>query len=756
MKRILISLGLLVITINTLSFPTAKAIDSTSNKQLFINEISWMGSSLGFTDEWIEFYNDSTADINLSNFTLFGAGNSTLGINLSGVIKAKGYYLLSRNEETNPKSILNIKPDLVSSKVSITNSSFNIYLKNNSDQIVYDEVNTGGKAPFAGSNGPIYATMSRITNATNGNDPLSWKDSTKRTNIDSPGTNADISCGADFATPKAENFTNLTTDQVIELKNLCLSKGKLNNQDELEFFGPLDDEPTLNLNIDFEKQAQKYSIKLIGNTENTIDMNGTFGKLTLTLGEQKVDQNIYKFSSLPTEIFIAKPKDIEKGNLVLSLNLDTNEKLSLKKIEVNKLSNSSQDIQFEAKDLALTNTHAQLMLDSISNKNVMYVSKNSVGIFTDQAFVQNIDLEKSQIFEAKVNMKFENTTENLQPYDSILTINISNPFYPDQTSIKSIRASDITANYTDYSFYFVSEPTGNNYLSLYSSGKSDIYLDQIILTKVEKLPDKVDINILDALDPSVKDFHYQDQALIFNPTNSASNNILKFQTSLYCIGEISCQIQLQTKSTANTGKLYITYKDKNGNGRFHIKHIASKTPENDFSITTIDLPASIQNLEIGFQYNGLEPVMIRDIQIYRRQLGSKLVLENIFHNDTSLRQKLVSNLDNQAVRGKIASVWKTSFKAEPGSYKINLKIKKLEKFSTNKKILKIVSFDDFGNNLLEKEIDENDLSSFSENNINMILNLETSSNIYTFIKYYGNIYGAYSDLEISPPSISTN
>ncbi|MBI2628250.1 MAG: lamin tail domain-containing protein [Candidatus Niyogibacteria bacterium] len=74
-----------------------------------INEAAWMGTASSTEDEWIELYNRTNHAINLNNWVLRVSDNRPY-IPLSGIISAKGYYLLERADD---KTISDIGADLV-------------------------------------------------------------------------------------------------------------------------------------------------------------------------------------------------------------------------------------------------------------------------------------------------------------------------------------------------------------------------------------------------------------------------------------------------------------------------------------------------------------------------------------------------------------------------------------------------------------------------------------------------------------------
>ena len=89
--------GDLLSTDKNLAKTMLRNLDLLKN-EVAINEIAWMGTTADPTDQWIELYNNSKENIDLSNWKL--AVKNKFEINLSGTIPAQGFYLLENNENT--------------------------------------------------------------------------------------------------------------------------------------------------------------------------------------------------------------------------------------------------------------------------------------------------------------------------------------------------------------------------------------------------------------------------------------------------------------------------------------------------------------------------------------------------------------------------------------------------------------------------------------------------------------------------------
>ncbi|MBU4224170.1 lamin tail domain-containing protein, partial [Patescibacteria group bacterium] len=73
-----------------------------------INEVAWMGTPASGSDEWIELYNRTDYEIDLNNWILYSETDLKPYINLSGIIPAKGYYLIERTDDN---TVLGITAD---------------------------------------------------------------------------------------------------------------------------------------------------------------------------------------------------------------------------------------------------------------------------------------------------------------------------------------------------------------------------------------------------------------------------------------------------------------------------------------------------------------------------------------------------------------------------------------------------------------------------------------------------------------------
>jgi hypothetical protein len=156
MKKKILSFSLfLLMTFSTFSFLPNRATAASPN-DVVINEISWMGTTVDYNNEWIELYNNTSVSISLTGWTL-KAIDGAPAINLSGSIPAKGYYLLER---TSDATVTEATADLIYTG-ALGNTGETLELRDNGGTLV-DSVNSW----YAGDN-TTKATMERIiyTNA---------------------------------------------------------------------------------------------------------------------------------------------------------------------------------------------------------------------------------------------------------------------------------------------------------------------------------------------------------------------------------------------------------------------------------------------------------------------------------------------------------------------------------------------------------------------------------------------------------------
>ena len=177
-------------------------------QNVVINEVAWAGTASNTSDEWIELYNPTDNDVDLSGWTLtFGDTVIDLGEAANTIIEAGGYFLLERTDD---ETISDIPADLIY-KGSLSNTGITLSLLDQTNAVV-DTANTGQESGWAAgcaNSGEVpYATMERVDPAAP-DVPSNWR-----------SNNGLITCGHDVAsegingTPRARNSATIVWETV--------------------------------------------------------------------------------------------------------------------------------------------------------------------------------------------------------------------------------------------------------------------------------------------------------------------------------------------------------------------------------------------------------------------------------------------------------------------------------------------------------------------------------------------------------------
>lgn len=88
-------LSVFTVALLLLVSPCARA-----HADVLMNEVAWMGTTSSQYEEWIELYNNGSADIDLNGWKILKRDGSTTLYNLSQPISAGGYLLICRTTAT--------------------------------------------------------------------------------------------------------------------------------------------------------------------------------------------------------------------------------------------------------------------------------------------------------------------------------------------------------------------------------------------------------------------------------------------------------------------------------------------------------------------------------------------------------------------------------------------------------------------------------------------------------------------------------
>ncbi len=130
-----------------------------ASANVVLNEIAWMGTSESSTNEWIELYNNGSASVDLTGWTLTAADGAP-SIALSGLILPDGYYLIERTDDD---SVPNIAADLVTAFGSGLSNAGEILRLSNAASAVVDTVDGSGSWASVGGDNTTKDTAQRTT-----------------------------------------------------------------------------------------------------------------------------------------------------------------------------------------------------------------------------------------------------------------------------------------------------------------------------------------------------------------------------------------------------------------------------------------------------------------------------------------------------------------------------------------------------------------------------------------------------------------
>jgi uncharacterized repeat protein (TIGR01451 family) len=127
-----------------------------------ISEVAWAGTTTDGNDEWIELYNNTNADISLTNWVLVSSDSSPnlsfIATNCSNLtIPAKGFFLLERTDDT---TISSITADCIYTG-SLANGGESLTLKDASSNVIDTANGNGGVWPAG--NSTTRSSMERVT-----------------------------------------------------------------------------------------------------------------------------------------------------------------------------------------------------------------------------------------------------------------------------------------------------------------------------------------------------------------------------------------------------------------------------------------------------------------------------------------------------------------------------------------------------------------------------------------------------------------
>jgi len=131
-----------------------------------INEVAWMGTIDSSNNEWLEIYNNTDSEIDLSGWVLKST-NDTPSISLSGIVLANNHFLLERTSDET-------LPEITADQIyvgALGNAGEYLQLYDGQNNLI-DEIDSS-TGWFAGDN-DSKQTMERINPLVQGSDTANW------------------------------------------------------------------------------------------------------------------------------------------------------------------------------------------------------------------------------------------------------------------------------------------------------------------------------------------------------------------------------------------------------------------------------------------------------------------------------------------------------------------------------------------------------------------------------------------------------
>ena len=147
----------------TVTMPPTATVTPPASLTILINEVAWSGTKASGNDQWIELYNNSNVDIDLTDWQLKASDgtplitfNSSNCTSPSCIIPQRSYFLLERTDDT---TVDDIAADLIYTGALEVGGEY-LQLISAAGTLV-DSANKNGGAWSAGSGSPNYASMER-------------------------------------------------------------------------------------------------------------------------------------------------------------------------------------------------------------------------------------------------------------------------------------------------------------------------------------------------------------------------------------------------------------------------------------------------------------------------------------------------------------------------------------------------------------------------------------------------------------------
>ncbi|MFH1582635.1 MAG: lamin tail domain-containing protein [bacterium] len=152
------------------------SLEEIPTLEIVINEIAWMGTSAtNSEDEWIELYNNTDSNLDLTGWKILKNGENFIEISSSTIkeiststILAQGFYLLERTDDT---TIIDIPADLIYTGI-LNNNGEKLELRDASGTLI--DLIDCSSSWVTGTITPGYISMEKIDSFASGTNVENW------------------------------------------------------------------------------------------------------------------------------------------------------------------------------------------------------------------------------------------------------------------------------------------------------------------------------------------------------------------------------------------------------------------------------------------------------------------------------------------------------------------------------------------------------------------------------------------------------
>lgn len=462
MKTIMIII--LIVSISFIPHVKVTANETPQHRSVIISEVQRIGSSFGSTDEWLELYNTTTDSINLDSFTLFGAGNTTRGLKLTGIISPFSYFLIAKQPADSANTSLATTPDLVLSSLTIPNTATELKLQQETMNeiriedtfLLPDSAQSGERDTTKG----IYMSLIRDDNGiiTPNHNKINLKKNTTKNNI----------CQQNFGTPKSSDIKNENNEQQFLFTDFCfdsITPQPIIESDSVSFQGKYDKQQLPTFYIKTLEDAPYYNVQYNGKLHLSQEQNSNF--LKVSTGNETDSISLATSNSQ----IMFKPIKESYIAIYITIELSENDILELESLLLTPIQDFTRST-YTLQPLSGQNPNENLLMESTTETTLPYSLQEI--LYTDKKLYPG---------EYELQFNLSSLGEESIKNEPILEVTGYDQF--GNKLFAAVLDSDLfKLNVTTYSQKFTVARSTTTYFLLHRKTKNDTFFNQISLSNL--------------------------------------------------------------------------------------------------------------------------------------------------------------------------------------------------------------------------------------------------------------------------------